>query len=348
MKRPSFQMYQGDWLSNAKLRRCSWALRGVWIDAVCLLADSDEHGVLRWPLKELANALGCPLKMLQELRDKGVLKGADAGERMAALTYTPRHAGKAGKEVVLLPDQAGPVWYSSRMVRDEYVRTLRATQGTVESPPKGGIGEPSGDHPSRDARAQSSSASSSPSGEEKPKPVVGPRPDDDLATIKRREARAIGERSIAYLNAKAGTRFKPTEANLKLPVARVLYDKASEEDLRAVVDLKVAEAGKGEFDRKYLRPATLWNAEKFSQYSGQVSITNAPPAPVVVKVFAERGDGTQELITEYQSNGATAEDAAKRALAQHRRRFDDFKAKNIVLDNGRDPRRFSLEELKAA
>lgn len=101
------------------------------------------------------------------------------------------------------------------------------------------------------------------------KPVVGLAPD------KRREARDAAERAITYLNQRAGTRFRPTEANVKLPAARILYDKASEADLRAVVDVKVAEASRGEFDRKYLRPATLWNAEKFSQYIGQISTGTA-------------------------------------------------------------------------
>lgn len=158
MKRPSFQMYQGDWLSNAKLRRCSKAERGIWIDTMCTMADSDEFGVLRWPLKDLANAVGCRVAELQALRDKGVLKGADAGEQMPALIYTPRHAGKVGEPVELLPAQSGPIWYSSRMVRDEYIRTKRATNGAEDSAPK----PPIGDHPSR-AQARLPAQSSSPS-----------------------------------------------------------------------------------------------------------------------------------------------------------------------------------------
>jgi hypothetical protein len=145
VKRPAFQFYYGDWQRNANLRRCTHEEKGIWIDVMCLLADSDEHGVLRWPLAEVANAVGCKLAPLKSLVRKGVMKGADSGERMDALVFTPRHAGKSGDPVELLPAQDGPIWYSSRMVRDEYVR-LRRGEGTRfgDTPkvePKGGIGE---------------------------------------------------------------------------------------------------------------------------------------------------------------------------------------------------------------
>lgn len=310
MKRPAFQFYHGDWMRNANLRRCTFALRGVWIDTMCLLADSDEHGVLRWPLAELANAVGCRVTDLAALRGKGVLKGADVGERMEALTYTPRHAGKVGETVTLLPAQDGPIWYSSRMVRDEYVRTLRATQGQAEAKPKGGIGEPIGGHPSRDAGARASASSSA---EKNPKPTVGLPPDGAAAgeTPKakaRREAREAGGRAIAYLNAKAGTRFQLTEANLRFAVGRILYDGASEKDLQAVVDLKCAEAAKGDFNRKYLRPATLFGAEKFSQYIGQVGMgsiaapTAAPSTTIMVSLQAPDSSSSR-CLTSFNASG---------------------------------------------
>lgn len=175
MKRPSFQMYQGDWLSNAKLRLCSEAQRGAWIDCMCLMADSDEYGVLRCSLKELAKAASAKPATLQKLRSRQVLKGADIGERMGPLTYTPRHSGRVGETVTLLPAQDGPIWYSSRMVRDEYIRTKRATQGQSTDEPKVPIGMPSGDHPSHvraRAPAHSSSSSSSTESTTSTTPVV--------------------------------------------------------------------------------------------------------------------------------------------------------------------------------
>lgn len=170
MKRPAFQFYTADWRNNAKLRRCSPAARGIWMDVLCVLHDSDEYGVCRWPLADLANSANAPFKMVRELVDKDVLKGADVNA--APYVYTPRHAGKDGEAVTLVEPRDGPCWYSSRFVRDEWVRMRRgtATQFTEDNQPppkpktktkpkavpKGGIGDRQGD---------GSTSSSSPSEE---------------------------------------------------------------------------------------------------------------------------------------------------------------------------------------
>ena len=174
MKRPSFQFYPADWRANAKLRRCSHAARGAWIDLLGLFHDSDEYGVIRWPLADIGQAAGVPMKLLRELADKGVLKGGDKG--CEAFWFTPRHAGKDGEPVKLLEAVRGePVWYCSRFIRDEYIRKRRgngsrfteenqpAANGSKRAPkrppdpppdelpfppPKGGIGGESGDGPS--------------------------------------------------------------------------------------------------------------------------------------------------------------------------------------------------------
>lgn len=135
MKRPSFQFYPADWRNNAKLRRCSEAARGAWVDILCLLHDLDEYGVCRWPLAELARAAGVQIKLAKELVAKDVLKGADKGA--ADYTYAPRHAGKLGTPVTLVTAGDGPCWYCSRFVRDEYVRQKRGngSRFTAENQP---------------------------------------------------------------------------------------------------------------------------------------------------------------------------------------------------------------------
>lgn len=122
MQRPSFQFYAADWIGSANLRRCTHAEKGIWIDVMCLMHDSNEYGVLRWSLKEIAQAVGCRLADLKALIDKGVLKGAGAGELCEACIYVPRTGRKNGNPVTLIDQQNGPIYYSSRMVRDEYVR----------------------------------------------------------------------------------------------------------------------------------------------------------------------------------------------------------------------------------
>lgn len=118
----------GDWLRNAKLRRCSLAERGAWIEVMCLLHDSDTYGVLHWPLKEIAAAANVPLPTIKALAAKDVLKGCDTGA-CAGFSFVPTTGRKENDPVILLAAQEGPVWYSSRMLRDEYIRQVRADAG---------------------------------------------------------------------------------------------------------------------------------------------------------------------------------------------------------------------------
>jgi uncharacterized phage protein (TIGR02220 family) len=74
---------------------------------------------------------------------------------------------------------------------------------------------------------------------------------------------------IDYLNAKANRNFEANDSNAKFVIAR-MRDGATVEQLKAVVDSKVAEWLNDPKMEKYLRPGTLFNAEKFGQYSGML------------------------------------------------------------------------------
>jgi hypothetical protein len=56
------------------------------------------------------------------------------GEMVEKFGFCPRHAGSEGPEVVLIKQQPGPLWYSSRMVRDDYIKANAgvATRFTTE------------------------------------------------------------------------------------------------------------------------------------------------------------------------------------------------------------------------
>lgn len=123
MKRPAFQFYTKDWHSNPKLRRCSDAAKGAWIEILCFLHESEEYGVSRLFLKEIVKSCGVKMSSVRELVEKEVLKGGDAN--VPAFTFTPSHAGKKGETVELLKQSQGPMWYCSRMVRDEWIRQRR-------------------------------------------------------------------------------------------------------------------------------------------------------------------------------------------------------------------------------
>lgn len=177
--RPSFQFYPADWRNNAKLGRCSRAARSAWLDIMCVLHDSDEYGVVRWPLVDLARAAHVPMSLANELVDKQVLKGGDKSPE--PYVFRPYHAGKHGDGVVLVDTSGGgPTWFCSRLVRDEWVRLRRGKNtrfnnenSSPDSTPMVGIGVVIGDE-SGDGSSSSSSSSSSEVEEERNQAVVAP------------------------------------------------------------------------------------------------------------------------------------------------------------------------------
>lgn len=101
-KLPSFQFYPGDWMKDPALRRCSAAARGIWMDVLCLMFESDERGklvtsALQWTLQDIAEAISgdtaTNLSHLKELLAKGVMRQDESG-----------------------------CYYSNRLVKDELVR----------------------------------------------------------------------------------------------------------------------------------------------------------------------------------------------------------------------------------
>ena len=183
MKRPSFQFYPADWRSNTNLRRCSLAARGAWVDVMCVLHDSDEYGVIRWPLDELAAVANVPIEAVRELVAKNVLKGSES--TVAEFSHTTRHAGKDGETHVLIPAGVGPCWFSSRMVVDEFRRNASGGETRFGSPsrtPSQRQGERQGETPSgqpsqrqgHGATSSSSSPSSSPSPATQTKQAASP------------------------------------------------------------------------------------------------------------------------------------------------------------------------------
>ncbi|OXI24340.1 conserved phage C-terminal domain-containing protein [Burkholderia sp. AU15512] len=90
---------------------------------------------------------------------------------------------------------------------------------------------------------------------------------------------------LSYLNEKANRNFQAVPANTKLIAARI-REGATVEQLKAVVDAKVKDWSHDPKMCEYLRPATLFNAEKFGQYAGAlgaVKPNGADPAGELVR-----------------------------------------------------------------
>ena len=86
-KLPSFQFYPGDWMKDPALAICSAGARGVWMDVMCLMFESDQRGYLiangkPWTLEQIAVALRGDwqenMVYLRELVSNGVMKRVEA------------------------------------------------------------------------------------------------------------------------------------------------------------------------------------------------------------------------------------------------------------------------------
>ncbi len=88
----------------------------------------------------------------------------------------------------------------------------------------------------------------------------------------RADARGI----LAFLNRKADRNYQPTAVNLDLIAAR-LREGATVLQCRAIVGRKCREWKGDAKMHQYLRPATLFNREKFSQYLGELPATAFEP-----------------------------------------------------------------------
>jgi hypothetical protein len=109
MKRPAFQFYPSDWRSDTALQSCSLPARGLWIECMCLMHESERYGYLQVGGKALTN---------QKLAR---LVGEDSAN-VEALISELEEAG------VFSRDENGVI-YSRRMVNDERIRNAHANCG---------------------------------------------------------------------------------------------------------------------------------------------------------------------------------------------------------------------------
>lgn len=163
--RPSFQFYPGDWLKDPALRSVSLASRGLWIDMLCLMHESDRRGYLYLSGKpvtaeQLARMTGCSTddasRQLQELSSSGVCSCTEHG-----------------------------VYYNRRMVRDEQKRHLCSEAGKRGGNPRlkatfKGVSK------GRNKGPPTPSSSSSPSGEENASAFSPPPSGGDSAPSQRK------------------------------------------------------------------------------------------------------------------------------------------------------------------
>ncbi len=95
-----------------------------------------------------------------------------------------------------------------------------------------------------------------------PDPSLSGKPDIELSADS-------PEGIISYLNQRSGKNFQSVESNLKFIRARMKEGRTAEEIRRVIDDRITAWTDKPKM-QEYLRPGTLFNAEKFNGYFGNL------------------------------------------------------------------------------
>lgn len=110
MERPAFQFYPGDWLHDPALRMCSLAARGLWIDMMSFMHQSERYGCLKVGPKVILPA------------NLARMVGSTLDEVTTLLV-------ELEEAQVFSRDEEGCI-YSRRMARDEEIRQARAAGGS--------------------------------------------------------------------------------------------------------------------------------------------------------------------------------------------------------------------------
>lgn len=98
------------------------------------------------------------------------------------------------------------------------------------------------------------------------------------------------EKCIEHLNRVTNSQYRPVDSNVKFLKAR-FKEGYTLDDVFKVIDFKASE-WMGTKEEKYLRPATLFNAEKFNQYIGQVNKPDRRQS--MINQFAQMGGVVSE------------------------------------------------------
>ena len=224
MKLPAFQFYPGDWRKDPNLCRCSHAAKGVWIDMICLMHETEERGVLStngipWTEDDIVLAVGGDSSVtraaIQELTLKGVVnRGVDGAFLCRRIVRDEKkriickEAGKLGGNPNLVP-------------------TLK---GGVKGGAKGGVNPSANPKPTPSSSSSSSSSNSNPDGLVVGSPSLPPcphlrllelfghhlpdlpQPKPELWQGKNADAMRARWKWVLTAKTKAGKRYAVTEA----------------------------------------------------------------------------------------------------------------------------------------
>lgn len=101
-KLPAIQFYTGDWLKDANLSKCLPATRGIWIDALCAMHESDRSESISGTPEQLSRVLRCsPADVSAAADDLKATGTANVTIRNGLVTLTCRRFQREKKQRVM-------------------------------------------------------------------------------------------------------------------------------------------------------------------------------------------------------------------------------------------------------
>lgn len=98
MKLPYFPFYPGDWKKDQALSLCTPSTRGIWIDLLCAMHESDRSGQITGTPEQLARLSRCTAVELDAaLADFRLHRVADVTERDGLVTLVNRRMKREAK-----------------------------------------------------------------------------------------------------------------------------------------------------------------------------------------------------------------------------------------------------------
>ena len=125
-KRPATQWYWGDWLKDPNLGQCSPATRGIWMDLLAAMHESDQTGKITGTAVSLARICRCsPEEMVTALRELDATKTADVTFRHADVTEMSR------REVTIINRRMHREWQErcAATQRQRRKRVMKKSEG---------------------------------------------------------------------------------------------------------------------------------------------------------------------------------------------------------------------------
>lgn len=233
------------------------ATKGPWQALVTfqqLIILADKNGVVDMTAESVSRRTTIPLEII--LEGIAALEQPDADSRTPALD---------GRRIVRLSETRSWGWQivnhahyraiRSQEERREYMRKYQAERRAKSVNSSVNIVSNVNPYSKQEAESNKTTLSCNPD--------VSPVPE------KNTEAKASAKRVLEFLNEKTGRAYRPVPVNIEKIVAR-MKEGATEGQCRQVIAKKSREWSTDERMAMYLRPATLFNREKFAQYVGEL------------------------------------------------------------------------------